>query len=69
MNKSASIMELVSNYDAYTAVEELNVAAASDAPATSPVCAWSVAVSYASSWYCASAAASAVSSATYEATC
>ncbi|WP_323056123.1 LxmA leader domain family RiPP, partial [Streptomyces sp. NEAU-W12] len=38
MNKSVAIMELVSNYDAYADVDELNISAAADAPATTPVC-------------------------------
>lgn len=65
MDKSSAIMELVSSYNAYADASELNVGAASDAPATTPVCA----VSIASSWYCASAASSAISSATYELSC
>ncbi|WP_336621356.1 LxmA leader domain family RiPP, partial [Streptomyces sp. DH10] len=47
MDKSVAIMELVSNYDAYADVDELNISAAADAPATTPVCAASVA---SSSW-------------------
>ncbi|GJF23214.1 LxmA leader domain family RiPP [Streptomyces flaveolus] len=64
MDKSMAIMELVSHYDAYADVDELNITAAADAPATTPVCAASVA---SSSWCAASA--SAVSGATYELTC
>ncbi|MDG9714531.1 MULTISPECIES: LxmA leader domain family RiPP [Streptomyces] len=54
MDKSVAIMELVSNYDAYTDVEELNISAAADAPATTPVCAIG-----ASSGVCASAVSAA----------
>ncbi|MGJ5755234.1 hypothetical protein FB563_3452 [Streptomyces puniciscabiei] len=64
MDKSTAIMELVSNYTSYADVTELNVTAAADAPATTPVCA----VSIASSSWCA-AGASAASGATYEITC
>jgi hypothetical protein len=64
MEKTTAIMELVSNYNSYADVTELNVTAAADAPATSPVCA----VSIASSTWCA-ASVSAVSGATYELTC
>ncbi|GGY21957.1 LxmA leader domain family RiPP [Streptomyces djakartensis] len=63
MDKSVAIMELVSNYDAYADVEELNISAATDAPATTPVCA-----ATASSAPCA-AAASAVSAVTYHKGC
>lgn len=64
MNKHASVMELVANYDAYTDAAELDVTAAADAPATTPVCA----ATAASSTWCAGGA-SAVSGATYEAGC
>jgi hypothetical protein len=39
MNKSATIMELVAGYDAYSDVTELSVSATADAPGTSPFCA------------------------------
>ncbi|EDY62313.1 conserved hypothetical protein [Streptomyces pristinaespiralis ATCC 25486] len=64
MQNNTEIMDLIANYDAYADVDELNVTAAADAPATTPVCAASVA----SSTWCASAA-SAISGATYEAGC
>ncbi|PRW62044.1 LxmA leader domain family RiPP [Actinopolyspora mortivallis] len=69
MEKSAAIMELVSNYNTYADAGELNVTTASDAPATSPACAVSAAASAASSWYCVSAASGASVSATAEANC
>lgn len=64
MDKTNAIMDLVSNYDAYADVAELNVTAAAEAPATTPVCAATIA----SSGWCA-AGASAISGATYEAGC
>ncbi|MFF8646403.1 LxmA leader domain family RiPP [Streptomyces sp. NPDC015345] len=64
MDKSMAIMELVSNYDVYADVDELNITAAADAPATSPVCA----VSAASSLACA-ASVRTVSQATFRAGC
>jgi hypothetical protein len=39
VNKSDAIMDLLAGYEAYSKVEELNVAAAADAPATSAPCA------------------------------
>ncbi|MEU7665042.1 LxmA leader domain family RiPP [Streptomyces lincolnensis] len=55
MNSNDSIMELVAGYETYMDADELDVTAVADAPATT--------------WYCASAAASFISAATYEATC
>ncbi|HEX5540798.1 MAG TPA: LxmA leader domain family RiPP [Micromonospora sp.] len=66
MDKATAIMDLISAYDAYADVSELNVSAAADAPATTLPCA--IAVSKASSTWCA-ASVSAVSGATYELTC
>ncbi|MEU1849554.1 LxmA leader domain family RiPP [Streptomyces sp. NPDC019990] len=63
MDKSVAIMELVSNYDTYVDVDELNISAAADAPATTPVCAIGI-----SSKICASAV-SAVSAVTYHKGC
>ncbi|MFF8646402.1 LxmA leader domain family RiPP [Streptomyces sp. NPDC015345] len=63
MDKSLTIMELVSNYDVYADVDELNITAAADAPATSPIC-----VSAASSAACA-ASVTAVSTATVKGGC
>jgi hypothetical protein len=71
MTKSAAIMELVSGYEAYADVEELNVSAAAGAPATAWICV-SVIASRVSSAKCAgwaSLGASAVSGATYERNC
>ncbi|MFG2678578.1 LxmA leader domain family RiPP [Streptomyces sp. NPDC048392] len=39
MEKADSIMELLSGYEAYSSVEEINLSAASDAPATTAYCA------------------------------
>ncbi|MCZ0204761.1 LxmA leader domain family RiPP [Streptomyces achromogenes] len=39
MEKVDSIMELLSGYETYSTVEEINLSAASDAPATTLVCA------------------------------
>lgn len=39
MDKSTAIMELVSGYDEYAEVEELEQSAATDAPATTHYCA------------------------------
>lgn len=56
INKSDNIMELVSSYETYLqADDDLGVSAVADAPATT--------------WYCASAAVSFLTAATYEATC
>ncbi|PRW62043.1 LxmA leader domain family RiPP [Actinopolyspora mortivallis] len=38
MEKTSAIMELVAGYEAYSQADELNVTAATDAPATSPAC-------------------------------
>jgi hypothetical protein len=66
MDKTTAIMDLVSAYDAYADLSELNVSAVADAPATTIPCA--IAVSKASSTWCA-ASVSAISGATYEITC
>ena len=55
MNANDNIMELVGSYETYLEGDELEVSAVADAPATS--------------WYCASAAVSFLTAATYEATC
>ncbi|MBY6350952.1 LxmA leader domain family RiPP [Rhodococcoides corynebacterioides] len=68
MNES-TIVDLVSGYRAYADADELNTSAATDAPATSPVCAASIVASKASSTWCASAAASAVGGSTYRVGC
>lgn len=47
MEKATSIVELLSGYEAYSSVEEINLSAASDAPATTWGCA---AVSASISW-------------------
>ncbi|GIF40447.1 LxmA leader domain family RiPP [Actinoplanes xinjiangensis] len=62
--ENTEIVDLVAQYETYAEANELNLSAASDAPATSPVCA----ASAASSTWCA-AGASAVSGATYEFVC
>lgn len=69
MSHNQSIVDLVAGYGAYARVDELNIHAAVDAPATTPVCAATVAVSVASSTWCASGAASAVGGATYKVGC
>ncbi len=46
MGKADSIMELLSGYEAYSSVEEINLSAASDAPATTPGCAVSASISW-----------------------
>ena len=38
MDKSSAIMDLVSGYETYSDVEELNTTAAADAPASTPAC-------------------------------
>lgn len=38
MSHQETITELVSGYEAYSEVEELNISAASDAPASGPYC-------------------------------
>ncbi|WP_432536639.1 LxmA leader domain family RiPP [Kineococcus arenarius] len=72
MQKNANVMDLVAGYEAYASVGELGVSAASDAPATTPVCAATAASAAWSSVGC-SAVASGVSAAslgvTYEAVC
>ncbi|MGW2041355.1 LxmA leader domain family RiPP [Streptomyces virginiae] len=55
MNSNDSIMALVAGYETYMDASDLDVTAVADAPATT--------------WYCASAAVSFLSAATYEATC
>ncbi|MET3804676.1 hypothetical protein ABIB25_001671 [Nakamurella sp. UYEF19] len=69
MNQTANIFELVAGYEAYTSADQLDVRAAADAPATTPVCVASVAVSVASSWWCASAVSGASVGATYHLGC
>ncbi|MGK4582157.1 LxmA leader domain family RiPP [Kitasatospora sp. HPMI-4] len=46
MEKSSAIMELMAGYEAYSTAEEIGLAAAVDAPATTPACAASAAVSW-----------------------
>lgn len=69
MSHNQSIVDLVAGYGAYASVDELNVHAAADAPATTPVCAATVAVSAASSGWCATGAVSAAGGATYKVGC
>lgn len=69
MSHDQSIVDLVAGYGAYASVDELNVHAAVDAPATTPVCAATVAVSVASSTWCASGAVSAAGGATFRVQC
>lgn len=38
MQNTDSMMELLSGYEAYSSVEEINLSAASEAPATTPAC-------------------------------
>jgi hypothetical protein len=40
--KSATIMELVSSYDMYTDANEMSISAATDAPATSTPCIYTI---------------------------
>ncbi|GAA5174117.1 hypothetical protein GCM10023321_77300 [Pseudonocardia eucalypti] len=65
MDNQLNLVDLVAGYQAYTSVDELNVAAAVDAPATSPVCAASVA----SSGWCAGAAGGAAAGISYHLGC
>jgi hypothetical protein len=69
METMPNIVDLVAGYSAYATADELNVHAAVEAPATTPVCAATVYASAASSGYCASAAASAIAGATYKIGC
>ncbi|MBM7494860.1 hypothetical protein JOD64_006082 [Micromonospora luteifusca] len=56
LTKSDNIVDLVASYETYLGdTDELDVSAVADAPATT--------------WYCASAAVSFLTSVTYEATC
>lgn len=65
MDNSTNILELVAGYEAYASADQLDVRAAVDAPATTPVCAASIAISAASSTWCASAASGASAGVTY----
>ncbi|HEX5540797.1 MAG TPA: LxmA leader domain family RiPP [Micromonospora sp.] len=53
MNKSDAIMELLGGYEAYSQVEELNVSAATDAPATTLPCAGVASISWLASQFSA----------------
>ncbi|GGO18957.1 MULTISPECIES: hypothetical protein [Micromonospora] len=56
LTKTDNIVDLVASYETYLGdTDELDVSAVADAPATT--------------WYCASAAVSFLTSVTYEATC
>ncbi|MFQ6397860.1 LxmA leader domain family RiPP [Nocardia sp. KC 131] len=69
MSKSASILNLMANYRSYATPSELNIAMASDAPATTAICAVSVITSAASSPECAGGAVSLTTGISYELTC
>ncbi len=68
MDKTASIMELVSGYEAYAVASDLGVGSAADAPATSTPCIATV-VSSAKCASVATAASASAVSATYEISC
>ena len=49
MEKVENIMELLSGYESYSTAEEISLSAATDAPATTPVCV-SAAATAGASW-------------------